>query len=240
MKTVAQLIPRASNSLKHTQPFPVSTGPLGVVDDETGEIIEKIFRQLQAIFPAHKQAWPDDAALKSAKRSWTKGFIDARISNIEQVRFGIEQCRRSGSPFAPSIGQFIAWCTPGPEHFGMPSKADAWMDALMETYSHPAVKVAADATGVFDLRASRQDNKGLRERFERNYDIVLRRVQSGQPIDGKILVGIGHDSQKSELEIATEQADRAAQDRLREQGIPTDGKSAREALLAMLGKGGQR
>ena len=62
MKTVAQLIPRASNSLKHTQPLPVSTGPLGVVDEETGEIIEKIFRQLQAIFPAHKQAWPDDAA----------------------------------------------------------------------------------------------------------------------------------------------------------------------------------
>jgi hypothetical protein len=235
MKNVAQMIPRASRALQSTQPLPPATQPLGVVDDQTGEIIERIFRQLQAIFPAHKQAWPDDNALKSARRSWTKGFVDAGIRTIEQVRFGIEQCRRSGSPFAPSIGQFIEWCTPGPEHFGMPAVADAWMEALMETYSHPAVKAAANATGLFDLRSARQENKGLRERFERNYQIVLRRVQAGLPMDGKILVGIGHDSQKTELELANERAEREAQERIAKQGIPADGKSARELLISKFG-----
>lgn len=236
MKNVTQMIPRAATALQSTQPLPPPTQPLGVVDDQTGDVIEKIFRQLQAIFPAWKQAWPDDKALSSAQRSWTKGFVGAGIRTIEQVRFGIEQCRRSRSPFAPSIGQFIEWCTPGPEHFGMPAVGDAWMEALMESYTHPAVKAAANATGLFDLRAARQENKGLRERFERNYQIVLRRVQAGQPVDGKILVGIGHDSQKTELELASEHAEREAQERIAAQGIPADGQSARELLLSRFGK----
>lgn len=235
MKNVTQMIPRAAQALQSGNMLPPATQPLGVVDDQTGEVIEKIFRQLQAIFPAWKQAWPDDKALATAQRSWTKGFVDAGIQTIEQVRFGIEQCRRSGSPFAPSIGQFIEWCTPGPNHFGMPAAGDAWVEAMMGHYSHPAVKAAANATGVFDLRSTKQDNKGLRERFERNYQIVLRRVQAGQPADGKILTGIGHDSQKTEVELANEHAERAVQKRLAAQGIPSDARSAREMLMAARG-----
>ena len=236
MKRVNQMVEGASRALATTQRLPAVTEPLGVVDDQTGSIVEKIFRQLQAIFPAWKQAWPDDKALKAAQRSWTKGFMDARISNLEQVRYGIEECRRSGSPFAPSIGQFIGWCTPGPEAFGLPASAEAWMEALMATYSHEGVKIAAIATGLFDLRAARQEDKGLRQRFDHNYAVVIRRAQEGQPLDGKILTGIGHDSQKTEFELANELADQQTQARILQQGIPSDGKSARELLMAKFGK----
>jgi hypothetical protein len=215
---------------------PVVQAPLGNVDESTGAVVEKIFRQLQAIFPAWRQAWPDEASKNTAMRSWTKGFIDAGISQIAQVEFGIKKCRRSGSPFAPSIGQFIEWCTPGPEEFGMPVVADAWMQALMGTYGHEAVRIAANETGVFDLRSASQDDKRLRERFDRNYEIVLRRAQSGQPLDGKILTAIGHDSQKTELELADELAEQENQNRIARQGIPADGKSARELLMAKFGK----
>ncbi|WP_241152225.1 replication protein P, partial [Pseudomonas viridiflava] len=92
--------------------------------------------------------------------------------------------RKSGSPFAPSVGQFIGWCTPGPEAFGLPASADAWMEALMAVYSHEGVKIAAIATGLFDLRSAKQEDKGLRQRFDHNYTIVIRRAQSGQPLDG--------------------------------------------------------
>ncbi len=234
MKNVTQLIPTAARQLRVKQPLPVATQPLGVVDDQTGAIVEKIFRQLQAIFPAWKQAWPDDKALSSAKRSWTKGFMDAGINDLDQVRYGVEECRRSGSPFAPSIGQFIGWCTPGPASFGMPAVADAWLEALMGTYSHEAVRLAANSTGLFDLRGSKQDNKGLRERFDRNYEVILRRAQSGQPLNGEILAGIGHDSQKSETELANDYAEQRHA-RVREaQGIPTAGADARAQLLAKL------
>ena len=215
---------------------PVAQAPLGNVDESTGAIVEKIFRQLQAIFPAWRQAWPDEAAKNTAMRSWTKGFIDAGLNNIDQVRYGIEECRRSGSPFAPSIGQFIGWCTPGPERFGMPTSAAAWMEALMAVYSHEGVRITANETGIFDLRAAKQEDKGLRQRFDHNYAIVIRRAQEGQPLDGKILTGIGHDSQKTAFELANELADQQTQARILQQGIPADGKSARALLMAKFGK----
>lgn len=233
VKSVTSAAAKAIRAGDTATPAPVQ---LGNVDSQTAEVVEKIFRQLKAIFPAWKTAWPDEKALGSAQRSWTKGFIDAGICDINQVEFGIKQCRKSGSPFAPSIGQFIQWCTPGPEAYGMPAKADAWMEALMGAPSHEAVRVAANATGQFDLRAAKQDDKAMRARFERNYEIVLRRAQSGQPLDGKILTGIGHDSQKTELELADELAEQETQARIIKQGIPVDGASARELLMAKFGK----
>lgn len=239
MKNVTQMIPGAARALSTAAPYqaPAQTGTqLGVVDDATGEVVERLFRQLQAIFPAHKQAWPDDKAKAAAMRNWTMGFMAAGIRTLEQIRYGIEQCRKSGSPFAPSVGQFIGWCTPGPEAFGLPASSDAWMEALMGVYSHEGVKIAAIATGLFDLRSAKQDDKGLRQRFNHNYTIVIRRAQSGQPLDGKILTGIGHDSQKSQLELADELAEQQAQARIIQQGIPVDGASARELLMAKFGK----
>ena len=234
MRIVKSVMPAAASAVRAGQgsvPAPVQ---LGSVDNQTAEVVEKIFRQLKAIFPAWKTAWPDEKALGSAQRSWTKGFMDAGICDIHQVEFGIKHCRKSGSPFAPSIGQFIQWCTPGPEAYGMPTAADAWMEALMGTASHEAVRIAANAIGLFDLRSAKQEDKAMRARFERNYEIVLRRAQANQPIDGKILAGIGHDSQKTELERAEEYASRRQAKLLEVQGIPSAGGAARAQLLARL------
>lgn len=235
MRSANSLTARAATSIRSGNLPPVIE-PLGTVDDDTAEVVERLFRQLQAIFPAHKQAWPDDKALAAAMRSWTKGFIAEGICTLEHIRFGIEQCRKSGSPFAPSVGQFIGWCTPGPEAFGLPASADAWVEALMGVYSHEGVRIAANETGIFDLRSAKQEDKGLRQRFDHNYAVVIRRAQEGQPLDGKILAGIGHDSQKTAFELANELADQKAQAKIIEQGIPADGKSARELLLAKFGK----
>ena len=234
MRIVKSVIPAAASAVRAGQgsvPAPVQ---LGSVDNQTAEVVEKIFRQLKAIFPAWKTAWPDEKALGSAQRSWTKGFMDAGICDIHQVEFGIKQCRKSGSPFAPSIGQFIQWCTPGPEAYGMPTAADAWLEALMGAASHEAVRIAANATGLFDLRSAKQEDKAMRARFERNYEIVLRRAQANQPLDGKILTGIGHDSQKTELERAEEYANLRQAKLLEVQGIPPAGGAARAQLLARL------
>jgi hypothetical protein len=64
--------------------------------------------------------------------------------------------------------------------------------------------------------------------------VVIRRAQEGQPLDGKILTGIGHDSQKTAFELANELADQQVQAKIIQQGIPADGKSARELLLAKM------
>jgi len=206
------------------------------VTPQTAEVVNDLFRRLRGIFPAWRQAWPSTEALDAAKAEWIKEFADEGIRTLEQIEFGIQKCRKLKKPFAPSVGEFIAMCVPGPEDFGMPSVAGAWMEALMETYSHEGVKVAAIATGLFDLRSAKQEDKGLRQRFDHNYAVVIRRAQEGQPLDGKILTGIGHDSQKTEFELANELADQQTQARILQQGIPADGKSARELLMARFGK----
>jgi len=230
MKSVNQLMAAATNlpAVEPTQAMPVSP--------ETTEVVNALFRKLRGIFPAWRQAWPSTEALNAAKEEWIKGFAAEGIRSLEQIEFGIQNCRKAKKPFAPSVGEFIALCKPSPEHFGMPPVADAWIEALMGTYSHEAVHLAAKATGLFDLRGAKQDDKGLRQRFDRNYEVILRRAQDGQPLDGKILTGIGHDSQKTELDLANERADRQARERIIQQGIPADCASARALLMAKFGK----
>jgi len=230
MRSANQLMASMNN-----RPPELHGGPV-VVSLETAEVVNGLFRRLRGIFPAWRQAWPSTEALAAAKEEWIKEFAAQGIRTIEQIEFGIEKCRKLKKPFAPSVGEFIAMCVPGPEDFGMPSVADAWIEALMTTYSHEAVKLAAEATGLFDLRGARQEDKGLRARFDRNYEIILRRAQAGQQLDGRIATGIGHDSQKTEFELANELADQQTQARILQQGIPVDGKSARELLLAKFGK----
>ena len=230
MKPANQLMATMGNlpPATQTQPLHVTTQTVDVVND--------LFRRLRGIFPAWRQAWPSTEALDAAKAEWIKEFADEGIRTLEQIEFGIQKCRKLKKPFAPSVGEFIAMCVPSPEDFGMPAPADAWIEALMGTYSHEAVKIAAEATGLFDLRAAKQEDKGLRARFDRNYEVILRRAQAGQSLDGKILTGIGHDSQKSQLQRADELAEREANERIIQQGIPVDGASARELLMAKFGK----
>lgn len=230
MKPVNQLMATMGNlpAESHVQPLDITP--------QTVEVVNDLFRRLRGIFPAWRQAWPSTEALDAAKAEWIKEFADAGIRTLEQIEFGIQKCRKLKKPFAPSVGEFIAMCAPGPEDFGMPAAADAWIEALMAAYSHEAVKLAAEATGLFDLRGARQEDKGLRARFDRNYEIILRRAQAGHSLDGRIAAGIGHDSQKTEFELANELADQQTQARILQQGIPADGKSARELLLAKFGK----
>ena len=228
MKLANQLMATMGNlpAESHVQPLDITP--------QTVEVVNDLFRRLRGIFPAWRQAWPSTEALDAAKAEWIKEFADEGIRTLEQIEFGIQKCRKLKKPFAPSVGEFIAMCVPGPEDFGMPSAAGAWMEALMEAYSHEGVKVAAIATGLFDLRAAKQEDKGLRQRFDHNYAVVIRRAQEGQPLDGKILTGIGHDSQKTAFELANELADQQVQAKIIQQGIPADGKSARELLLAKM------
>jgi len=230
MKPINQLMATMGNlpPANHVQPL--------LVTPETTEVVNGLFRRLRGIFPAWRQAWPSTEALDAAKAEWIKEFAAEGIRTLEQIEFGIQKCRKLKKPFAPSVGEFIAMCVPSPEDFGMPIAADAWLEALMGTYSHEAAKLAAQATGLFDLRAAKQEDKSLRARFERNYEVILRRAQEGKPLDGKIAIGIGHDSQKTELERAEEYASQQQARLLEIQAIPCSGTAARAQLMAKFGK----
>lgn len=206
----------------------------------TAEVVNALFKELQAIFPAWKQAWPDDEALKAAKRSWIKAFIAAEINQLEQIRYGLLNCRQFGGDFAPSVGKFIKWCQPTPEMLGIPSHDRAFREALENSHpsragnriwSHPAVRHAALQCELHNL-ADQVSEKASRI-FDRAYDITIRLLVQGKPLED-IAIGICHDGQKSELDRAEEFAQRRQARLLEIQGIPAVGGAARMQLLAQL------
>lgn len=151
--------------------------------------------------------------------------------NKQQIANGLNILVSRGAEFdwPPPAHVFLGMCLEVP---GMPAVAQAWTEALMGKYSHEAVRVAAEATGTYDLRTAKHSDKAMYQRFERNYAIVQRRAQNAQPLDGGIAQGISHESgMKAQLARSHQEA----RDLITAQNIPTNGKAARELLLAKLG-----
>jgi len=209
----------------------------------TADVVNALFKELQAIFPAWKQAWPDADSLNAAKRSWIKAFIVAGITTLEQIRYGLQNCRQIGGDFAPSVGKFIKWCQPTPEMLGIPSHDKAFREALenshpsrfgARTWSHVAVRHAAlqcEMHNLGDLIPEKASKV-----FDRAYDITIRRLVQGLPLE-EIAVGIGYDGNKSAAERASELTERVASAQVARMGITTDGKAARQELMARFGIG---
>lgn len=207
----------------------------------TADVVNALFKELQAIFPAWKQAWPDDDSLKAAKRSWIKAFIVAGINQLDQIRYGLQNCRQIGGDFAPSVGKFIKWCQPTPELLGIPSHDKAFREALENshpsrfgdrTWSHAAVRHAALQCEVHNLGDLIPEKAS--KVFDRAYDITIRRLVQGLPLED-IALGIGHDGSKAPIEWANELTERVAQAQVARMGIPANGQAAREQLLRRLG-----
>lgn len=159
------------------------------IDPGTVKVVNLLFRELQAIFPAWRQAWPDDDTLQAAKRSWVKAFMSQGIDRIGQVRHGIEQCRTLATAFAPSVGQFIAMSRPAPERLGLPPADLAYAQAVANAHpgkartavwSHQAVYHAAVQCGFHALLML--PGEASRQLFERNYQITVRRLIDGLPL----------------------------------------------------------
>lgn len=152
--------------------------------------------------------------------------------NGQQIANGLNLVSEDKSlDWPPSANVFRGMCLQVP---GMPAIAQAWTEALIGKYSHEAVKVAAEATGTFDLRQAKHSDKALFQRFERNYAIVQRRAQTGQPLEGRIAKGIGSD-QKTPRQVQLAASHQEARDLMAAQNIPTDPKAARALLLAKMG-----
>lgn len=184
MRSAKEILP----TMRNEQSLPENVVPLKV-DAGTASVINSLFRELQAAFPAWRQAWPDDKAVSAAKATWTKAFMAEKINKIEQIRFGIEQCRKLATPFVPSIGEFVAMCQPTPEMLGIPPLDAAFREACRNAHpsmagsakwSHEVVYHAACESGFSNLNRLAQD--ACLRLFERNYKIATRYMVAGQPL----------------------------------------------------------
>lgn len=158
-----------------------------VMSEESSKVVNALFRELKAIFPAWRNAWPQPEDEAAARQSWIKAFTAANLRNLDQIRYGVERCRASGRPFMPSVGEFIAWCQPTPEQLGCPSARNAYLQACQLAHpaadrsaAHPAVWHAAQEVGLYEL-GSLPEAKSW-PMFERAYGITMDMLLRGDPL----------------------------------------------------------
>lgn len=155
-------------------------------------IINKLFAELQACFPAWRQTFTCKADIDAAKRTWARGLVEAKVTSDRQLQWGLAKARRSEAPFWPSVGQFIAWCQPDPAEFGLPTAEAAFKEASRNSHpasvdckwTHPAVYVAAREAGRHELANLPRDKSW--PLFQRAYSITVRRVLEGEDLSGEI------------------------------------------------------
>lgn len=190
------------------------------------DAVRRIFTTLKITFPAwYEKHYGEKRAEQLARRVWRETILELGDAAVDRgLHRMVKECK-----FPPSPSDFLDLCR---RVDSMPSAQDAWCEALMGKYSHDAVRVAAEATGTFDLRTATGNEKALYQRFERNYAIVQRRAENAQPLDGKISQGIEHEGG---MRAQLARSHQEARDLMTAQNIPTDPKAARALLLARVG-----
>lgn len=177
------------------------------LDEFARQNINDIFTRLQGIFPTWRVAYPTEGELKEAKKNWTKALITSGIRNFDQIKKGMDKARLSESPFFPTSGQFITWCTelPSAQALGMPEPNDAYREAISNCHdikhwnpSHPAVYEAGRKVTWYELRHG--DMPRTKPAFISAYKDLVKRVAMGEEIGGAL---IAHD--KNETKPTKEQ-----------------------------------
>lgn len=155
------------------------------LSQSTYAVINQLFNFFQAIFPAYRQAWPTQIEFDAAKRQWYKAFVQAKFSNLDHIKLGVSKIRLRKSAFVPSVGEFIALCSPSPEDLGAPSTEKAFDEASKnshpcadKTFSHEAVRYAWSTTGSWLMRSEARSRSF--PIFEKNYMDALRLYGDGR------------------------------------------------------------
>lgn len=154
-------------------------------DTKTAIVVNMIFRTLTTIFPAFRQAWPSQPDFDEAKKEWVKAFIQAGISDVGQIKYGIDSFRLLRNPFIPSPGQFIALCKPSMESLGIPSVNEAFRIACIasgrnsdKNWVHVSIEHAAIRTGKSDL--SSKPEIYTYKTFERHFENSVQDFINGK------------------------------------------------------------
>jgi len=149
--------------------------------ERDSQVVNSVMERLQTIFPAWKVAYPTERAWKLAKQEWTKALAESGCVTEQMLSTGFNNARKSEIPFFPSPGQFISWCQPIPENYGLPSKETALNEVIRHLPpGHAIVLVAAKQT---KFERSTLDADAYAKVFYRAYEILFRKLMNGEQIE---------------------------------------------------------
>lgn len=92
----------------------------------TEQLINQLFVAIKAICPAWASAWPTQEMTDCAKKQWLGAFIENSVQDWSKIELGLKKLKLRGSPFVPSVGEFIALCTPEAQDLGLLSEQEAY------------------------------------------------------------------------------------------------------------------
>lgn len=158
------------------------------ISKDAAKVVNLLFKQLKAVYPAWRNAFPTDEEFEYAKKTWTMAFIENSISTIDQIKQGTRRARKSGSPFWPSVGEFIALCKPEDSELGIPDFEEAWQEAgtrnpLSARWSSGLVYQAAKATGFYKLRNEPEVN--TKPIFKKHFERLAAEIRNGADMPAK-------------------------------------------------------
>lgn len=154
-----------------------------VISQETRDFVNQIFIELQAAFPAWRQAFPNNESLATAKAAWMKALVEEGITEKYQIAQGLRQARKSENEFFPSVGKFMAWCRTSSV---VPDRDTAFSMLLQYTrcqydFMPKEVKAMFDLIGRDVLRKG--ENGEIWRAFKRNYAFICEQLNKGNQID---------------------------------------------------------
>lgn len=149
------------------------------------DAFNNFFLELQAIFPAWRNAFPTTAHLDAAKKQWLQMFLDEGIDSQAQINAGLRKARKSGSDFFPSPSKFLEWTKPTLEDFGLPTLERAYKEAIDNSgrvgtlhWTHNAIYHAATQVGLKAL--SVMNDEKAHKAFSHAYQKTCEAVMTGQ------------------------------------------------------------
>ncbi len=154
-----------------------------VLSNETRKFVNQVFTELQAAFPAWRQAFPDDKLLATAKVTWMKALVESRITDQSQIAQGLRVARQSESDFFPSVGKFISWCNTSAK---VPD-LDSAFDMLEKYIRREFHLIPREVRAMFDMVSHRTIRNGsagdIYRLFKRNYKFICSKLNNGESID---------------------------------------------------------
>ncbi|MCY4471869.1 MAG: replication protein P [Kistimonas sp.] len=214
------------------QPIPADTGARGTPhhsaqppprQPDIYDAVNLAFMMMRDAFPQQfLKAWPTEEDRRRALALWARVLQDQNPRLVKKAIFQLIREER----FLPSPASLRRRCQLLRRQPGLPSAQAAWQEACQARHqtasapwSHPAVYLAARATGWFLLNT--EPRAVSWPPFERNYSILCNRVAAGESLESSIPKALP-DPQQQSVTTASQQL----RQEMQAQGIDPDGGHA--------------
>ncbi|WP_082800516.1 replication protein P [Neptuniibacter pectenicola] len=202
MKTPAEILARSENGLPQqswTSKTPTGDDNARELSVEVKTFVNMIFARFMAIYGhKFKSCFETQDEIRIAKREWALSLGGYTENELVAA---IDYCKEN-SAWMPTISEFIKVLRNLTGDFGLPIAKHAYEEACNfsesashHEWTHPAVYHAGKATGWFRLRT--EDAVDVYPDFRYNYDVICRRIRSGERLDNPVPVALPDKSDDS-------------------------------------------